>query len=156
MIITKDELFPKRLLPGTEDRRIAARTCSFFSWMAALWFFVSPWAYFGVSDERSAWNAWIVGAVMVLASMVRMIQPRGTTGFSMANAVLSVWVLISPFVFGYAGQTAHLVNTLTIGSVILSCSVLSAMVSRDVDTRIGTPDVAIREDPQAASLRRRA
>lgn len=140
MILTSAELSPNRLLPGTQDRRIAARTCSLFCWMAALWFFVSPWAYFGVSDQRSGWNDWIVGALMVLASMVRLIQPTGTTGFSAFNAVLSVWVLVSPFVFGYEGETGYLVNTLTVGAVTLSFSILSLMVSKDVDQRIGTPD----------------
>jgi hypothetical protein len=156
MILTKSELFAKRPLPGTQDRRMAARTCSLFCWMAALWFFVSPWAYFGVSDQGSAWNAWIVGAFMVLASLVRVLQPEGTSSFSTVNAVLSIWVLVSPFVFGYAAHTAHLINTLTIGAVTLSCSILSLAVSKDTDTRIGTSDVAVREDPRAASLRRRA
>lgn len=140
MIITKDELYRTSLLPGTEDRIVAARTTSLFCWMAALWFFLSPWAYFGVSDERSGWNAWIVGGVMVAASMIRMIQPRGTTAFSMLNAVLSLWVLISPWVFGYTGVTSRMINTVSVGAVTLGFSALSLLVSKDVNARIGTPD----------------
>lgn len=140
MILTTAELSPRVALPARQDRNMAARVCSFFCWMAALWFFVSPWAYFGVSDQDSGWNAWIVGAVMVLASMVRFIQPEGTTGFSVVNAVLSVWVLISPFVFGYTSDTAHLVNTLAVGAVTLSFSILSLLVSKDTTGRIATAD----------------
>lgn len=140
MILTNAEIFPRRILPTTQDRRIAARVCSLFCWMAALWFFVSPWAYFGVSDQQSAWNPWIVGGFMVAASMVRLIRPDGTSGFSAFNAILSVWVLLSPFVLGYTSQTAHMVNTLTVGTVILSCSVLSWFVTRDTKQAIATPD----------------
>lgn len=152
MIITKDELFPQNFLPATEDRRIAARICSFFSWLAALWFFVSPWAYFGVSDEPSAWNAWIVGAVMVLASIIRVIKPLGTAGFSAANVVLAFWVLISPFVFGYTGETARLVNTLAVGTVILSCSLVSLLVSRDRRATLATSDITDRWLEQSTGL----
>ena len=140
MIITKDELFGKRLLPGTEDRLTAARTSSFFCWVAAIWFFISPWAYFGVSEDRSGWNAWIVGGVMVMASMIRIIRPEGTAGFSLVNVVLGAWVLFSPFVFGYTNNTGRFINTLSVGTVLLSFSLLSFLISRDVNARIGTPD----------------
>ena len=145
MIITQAEIFPKHFLPGTEDRMAAARTSSFFCWIAAVWFFVFPWTYFGVSEERSGWNAWIVGGLMVVASLVRVIHPQGTTVFSMANAVLSVWVLVSPFVFGYSGDTGRLINTLAVGAVTLSFSLLSLLISKDVNTRIGTADASEQE-----------
>lgn len=121
---------------------VAARTSSFFCWMAALWLFVSPWAYFGVSDQRSAWNAWIVGALMVVASLVRLIHPRSTYGFSVVNAVLSLWVLASPFVFGYTSQKGRLANTLTIGAATLSFSLLSLLVSKDAGEKLATPDIS--------------
>jgi hypothetical protein len=140
MILTKAEIFPPRVLPTTQDRRIAAVVCSLFCWMAALWFFVSPWAYFGVSDQQSAWNAWIIGGLMVAASMVRMIAPDRTSGLSAFNAVLSVWVILSPFALGYSSQTGHMVNSLAIGAVALSCSILSWMVTRDKKQTIATPD----------------
>ena len=134
MINTKD------LLPEMEDRTVAARTSSFFCWIAAMWFFVSPWAYFGVSDQPSGWNAWIVGGVMVMAALIRIIHPQGTSGFSMFNVVMSVWVLLSPFVFGYYGEKGRFLNTLFVGVATLSLSLMSWLISKDVNARIGTPD----------------
>ena len=131
----------KTMLPETEDRTVAARTSSFFCWIAAMWFFVSPWAYFGVSDQRSGWNAWIVGGLMVMAALIRIIHPRGTSGFSMFNAVMSVWVLLSPFVFGYSGEKNRFINTIAVGLATLSLSLMSWLISKDVKARIGTPDV---------------
>jgi len=141
MIITKDEMFSEVVPPELQDRAIAARTSSLFCWMAALWFFVSPWAYFGVSEQSSAWNAWIVGGIMIVASLARLIDPLRTASFSVINAVLSIWVLISPFVFGFTNETNRMINTLSIGAVTLGFSIQSLMITKDDRSRIGTSDV---------------
>jgi hypothetical protein len=93
--------------------------------MAAFWFFISPLTFFGVSAQSSAWNAWLVGGAMLVASIVRSIHPEHTTVFSMLNVVLSIWVLISPFVFGYVHDTPRFANTLAVGVVILGSSIIS-------------------------------
>lgn len=46
------------------DSRVSIQFLSLLSGVAALWFFVSPWSYYGVSLHESAWNDWIVGAVI--------------------------------------------------------------------------------------------
>lgn len=136
MIITKAELFPDTHRPEYFDRDIAARTSSLFCWMAAFWFFITPWTFYGVSSQSSAWNAWLIGGAMVIASIVRMSHPEGTAVFSMLNILLSLWVLISPFVFGYADDTNRLINTLSVGAITLSFSVMSLVMTRDVNSRI--------------------
>ena len=139
MLLTKSHLFERTLPPESYDRDVAARTASLFCWMAAFWFFITPLTFFGVSAQSSAWNAWIVGGAMVLASIVRMIHPEGTTVFSMLNVVLSVWVLISPFVFDYLHDTSRLANTLAVGAVILGASLMSLLNTKAVDSEIGPP-----------------
>lgn len=141
MVITKAELFPRALPPESYDRDIAARTSSLFCWIAAFWFFITPWTFFGVSAQASAWNAWIVGGVMMIASIVRMSHPEDTIALSMLNVVLSIWVLISPFVFGYVHDTNRLINTLSTGTITFGFSLLSLLITKDIDSRIGTPDV---------------
>jgi hypothetical protein len=141
MIITEAELSPRTLAPESYDRDIAARTSSLFCWVFAFWFFITPWTFFGVSGQSSAWNAWTVGGAMMLASMIRMSHPEGTTAFGALNVALSVWVLISPFVFGYVADTMRLVNTLAVGALTLGLSLMSLLITKDVDRRIGTPDV---------------
>lgn len=140
MVITKDERYGKSPIPATQDRTVAARTSSLICWIAALWFFVSPWAYFGGSEDRGGVNGWAVGAVMVLASMARLIWPASTAGFSVLNIVLSVWVLFSPWVFGYTGNVGRLTNSLCVGVIILGFSIMSWMIHRDIYSRIGTAD----------------
>ncbi len=145
MIITKDEIYGRVLLPETADRLVAARTSSLICWMAALWFFVSPWAYFGGSEDAGGVNGWVIGAIMVAASLVRVIRPANTAGFSIVNIVLSVWVLVSPWVFNYANNTGRLTNSLCVGVVILSFSIVSWLISKDTLSGIGTLDASEQE-----------
>jgi hypothetical protein len=93
--------------------------------VAAFWFLITPLTFYGVSAQTSAWNAWIVGSLMALASLVRVSHPEGTAVFSLLNTVLSIWVLISPFVFGYVHETYRFINTLFIGILILGLSLTS-------------------------------
>jgi FtsH-binding integral membrane protein len=138
MILTKSELFERTLPPECYDWDIAARTASLFCWVAAFWFFITPLTFYGVSAQSSAWNAWLVGGAMVLASMVRMIHPEHTTVFSMLNVVLSIWVLICPFVFGYVDDTPRLANTLSVGAVVLGSSLMSLRFTKAEDSTIET------------------
>ncbi len=139
MILTKSELFPRTLPPESHDQDIAARTSSLFCWLAAFWFFITPWTFFGVSTQSSAWNAWIVGGAMVMASIVRMTHPEHTTAFSMLNVALSIWVLLSPVVFGYVHDPMRLANTLAVGAAILGLSLMSLLTTKAGDSKIGTP-----------------
>ncbi len=139
-MLTKDELFRKDYPPAVQDRRMAARVASLFSLLFALWFFGSPQAYFGVLDQPSALNDLLIGGLILTAGSIRLIWPQGTSGFSVMNVVLGLWILISPFVFGYTSQTSYMVNTLVVGAVITVCSLLSFLISRDAKRQIQKAD----------------
>ncbi len=135
MVLTKSELFELTRPPESYDQEVAARTSSLFCWLAAFWFFITPLTFFGVSAQSSGWNAWIVGGAMVVAAMVRIIHPAGTSLFSVLNVVLSIWVLLSPFVFGYEHDTYRLINTLFVGMIVLGSSLLSLSITKSSRNR---------------------
>jgi hypothetical protein len=124
MIITKDS-------PEFYDLSVAAKTASFYCLLCAFWFLLTPLTFFGVSTQTSGWNCWIVGGLLVLSTLIRVIHPQGTAGFSLFNAILSVWVLASPFVFGYTHETYRVINTLAIGSATLTLSLTSLLSTRN-------------------------
>jgi hypothetical protein len=129
MIVTNAKLFERNDARESYDDSVAAQTSSLFVFIAAFWFLVTPLTFFGVSAQSSAWNAWIVGSLMALCSLIRMSHPRGTAGFSLVNTILSLWVLVSPFVFGYIHETYRVINTLAIGVTILSLSLTSFLTT---------------------------
>ncbi len=124
MIITKDD-------PEFYDLNVSAKTASFFCFLCAFWFLLTPLTFFGVSAERSGLNCWIVGIVLALSSLLRVIRPQGTAGFSVFNAILSIWVLASPFVFGYTHETYRVINTLAVGVATLTLSITSFLSTRN-------------------------
>ncbi len=117
-------------LPELYDRSVAAKTASLFCLVSAFWFLITPLTFFGVSAEKSAWNCWIVGGLMMLSTLLRVSHPEGTAGFSLFNAILSVWVLASPFAFGYTHETYRVVNTLGVGVTTLTLSLTSFLTTR--------------------------
>lgn len=111
--------------PEQQDIAIAAQTASLMVAVAALWFFVSPWTY-GFSLHESAWNSWLVGAVLLVFSCIRLLSPSHTGGFSRVNSILAVWVFFSPWIFGYAASGPRLTNSLAVGVFIFALSLVSA------------------------------
>jgi hypothetical protein len=109
--------------PETSDNVTAARNASGVVFLAAVWLFVSPFAYYGVSDQRNAWNSWIAGVLMILLSGARLWRPLSFAAFSWVNMILGIWVAISPWVFGYVGDSARLTNSLCVGLIVLGCSI---------------------------------
>ena len=140
MILTTEDLRLFRALPEVEDRITAARISSVIAAVAALWLFVSPWAYFGVDHTASAWNAWIMGALIFMASSIALFFTRQSTPFSWFAAVLAAWVLISPFVFGYTQYLGRLINSLSVGAVILGFSLMAGVITRSIQkSRVSEP-----------------
>lgn len=118
--------------PEAQDRMIAARVTTLVTTLAAFCFFNTPILYFGVSEQGNAFNAWIVGGLLLCLCIARLVWPAGTTFISYTNAVLGVWVLISPWVYGYTGYLGHWINDMCCGSIILAFSLFSSTFTRNL------------------------
>ena len=105
-----------------------ARGASIIALLAGLWLFVSPWVY-GAYGNTNAWNSWIVGALIFLFALIRMNQPAAT-GLSWLNSILGIWIFISPWVFGYTGNTGPLINSLFVGFIVFCVAVVGANSER--------------------------
>jgi hypothetical protein len=97
--------------------------------LVALWFFVSPWVY-GAYGMANAWNSWIVGAVLVIASLVELNSDiRTAANLSWLNIVLSVWVFFSPWIYGYTANSGRFINSLCVGVIAFVLSIMTAMMA---------------------------
>ncbi len=112
------------------DRNVGAQTASLFCFLGAFWFLITPLTIFGVSAEKSGLNCWIVGGLIMFSSFIRFIHPEGTAGFSLFNAILSVWMLVSPFVLGYTHEMFRVFETITLGVILLTLSLTSFLTSK--------------------------
>ncbi len=112
------------------DKITAVRTSSLVCLLAGLWLFISPWAFYGMSDRRSAWNAWIVGILIFAIAGVRIVRPVYSAAFSWANVVLGLWVFFSPWIYGFSSNRTWLVNSLCVGLTVFAMSLASNRVRK--------------------------
>ncbi len=126
--------------PTTSNMKVAVpasqtgtRTASTIVLLAGIWFFVSPWIY-GAYTQHSAWNAWIVGAIMFILGCIRVARPAHFTALSYCNMVLGIWTFFSPWTYGYTASQGRFVNTLCIGIIVFVLSIVSASIAARTHT----------------------
>ncbi|HEU4585369.1 MAG TPA: SPW repeat protein [Gemmatimonadaceae bacterium] len=108
------------------------RVASGLNFLAGIWIIISAWVYGAIYTSGSAWNSIIVGIVIAVFSAIRFFSPRSAVGLSWINALLGIWMIISPWVFGYAGtNTARMWNSVIFGIIVLILGVWSAAATRD-------------------------
>ena len=105
-----------------------ARGASLVALLAGLWLFVSPWVY-GAYGNSSAWNSWIVGGAIFLSAAIRINRPAAI-GLSWLNSALGIWTFVSPWIYGYAGNTGRLINSLCVGFIVFCVGIIGANSER--------------------------
>ena len=86
--------------------------------LLGVWMFWSPWE-FGAASNSSAWNNWIVGAIVALAALIRVMHPHGSRRLSILNLALAVWIIGSPWIYGYVSQKSRFANSVCVGVLVL-------------------------------------
>jgi len=113
-----------------------ARGASLIALLAGLWLFVSPFTY-GAFGNSNAWNSWIVGALIFLLALIRMNRPAAT-GLSRFNSILGIWIAVSPWVFGYTGNSGRVVNSVFVGLIVFCAGLVGANSERMSHDRAST------------------
>lgn len=103
-----------------------------FNLLLGAWLFASPWLM-NYADElpTAAWNAWVLGAAIVLFAAVAMYIPK--VWEEALNILLGAWVAISPWVLAFTSNRDVTTNAVVIGSLVTLLAIW-AMV-RDPDFR---------------------
>jgi hypothetical protein len=97
----------------------ATQTTAGASWLTILlgiWVIISPFVVQFSQLPAAMWNNVIVGIVIAVLAIIRTSVPW-QTGWSWANVILGIWMIISPFVLGVM-TTAILWNNIILGIVI--------------------------------------
>ena len=107
------------------------KVASGLTFLAGVWVVISAWVYGAIYTTGNAWNSIIVGILIAVLAAIRFFAPRSAVGLSWINALLGIWMIISPWVFGYAGvNTARMWNSVVFGIIVLILSVWSAAATR--------------------------
>lgn len=96
------------------ERKSSAKI-NLLNFVLGIWVAIAPFVLGFPSQRAAGWNDVIVGlAVLILALF------RTTTGNapSIANAILGLLLIASPYVLGFASLSALLWNNIVLGAVI--------------------------------------
>lgn len=80
------------------------KVISGFIVVLGLWMIAAPWLLGYGYLTPAFWNSLIVGAVVVVVAAARIALPNQFANLSWINAALGLWLIFSPFVFGYGSD----------------------------------------------------
>jgi hypothetical protein len=94
--------------------------------LLGIWVLISPFVL-TLALPRAIWNNVVTGIVVGILAIIRVSVPN-QTGWSWINALLGIWLIISPFVLGFTSG-AGLWNNVILG-IIIAAFALSNTASR--------------------------
>ncbi len=110
-----------------------ARIPSALNILFSLWLIASPWllGYF-TKSLVALWDAIIVGVIVLVLSWIRENNPATAPWMSWVNAVLGIWMIISPFILGVAAVPGVMVDFIIVGIAFLVFGIWSALATQRV------------------------
>ncbi len=103
-------------------------SASWLNILLGIWVIVSPFALAFGLFPRALWNNVATGAAIVILGIIRAGVPQ-QSGWSWANAILGIWLIISPFVLAFAMPIA-LWNNVILGILVAIVALANAATTR--------------------------
>jgi hypothetical protein len=86
--------------------------------IVGLWVLISSFVLAFAQYAVPMWNNIAVGGAIALCAVCRL-SGRNTMGWSWLNVLLGAWLIISPFVLGFANLVTPLWNNIICGVITL-------------------------------------
>jgi hypothetical protein len=91
--------------------------------LLGLWILISPFAMGFHHLQAALWNNVAAGILIAAFAFFRVSKGHHQAGWSWGNAFLGLWLIISPFVLGFAHTLPAKWNNIIVGAIIglLAC-----------------------------------
>jgi hypothetical protein len=100
-----------------------ARIASGTSILLGIWLLVSPWVFgYQVDGAPAIWNSVTVGGAVAFFAACNLLSAHPRTGLYWINVLLALWIMMSPFRYGYAANTGFFDN-LVLAVMIAGCAI---------------------------------
>jgi uncharacterized membrane protein HdeD (DUF308 family) len=96
----------------------SARVASILNVLAGIWLIIVPFIVGFSSLTAPMVNSIVLGAVVLILAAIRASNPLQAPGLSWINLLLGIWLIISPWVVGFAAAAAATHNTVIFGIVV--------------------------------------
>ena len=113
-----------------------------FITVLGLWLMMSPRVlHFSAVHADAVWNTWLLGAAVILITAVsRYLLDERNPWEDIACAGLGLWLMISPWVLGFAAHATERSNSVIVGFLVaalaLWATVVDAGLRKWVDERM--------------------
>lgn len=94
-----------------------------------IWLVLSPWILGYMAAPVASWNAYVVGVVIAVAAVAALVAFHEWEEW--VNAALAVWLIISPWVLGFAVVTAAVWNQIVVGVLVGALALWSVFTERE-------------------------
>jgi hypothetical protein len=107
-----------------------------------LWLMMSPRVlHFAAVHADAVWNTWVLGAAIILITAVsRYLLDERNPWEDMACAALGLWLIVSPWILGFAAHVTERSNSVIVGILVaalaLWATVVDAGLRKWVDERM--------------------
>ena len=95
--------------------------------LAGIWEVLAPFILGYAAYATPTTNAIIVGLIVTVLAAVRFLGAYRAAWMSWVNAILGVWLIVAPFILGYAGTPRT--NDIIVGIIIAVLGTWSALAS---------------------------
>ncbi|HEY4444891.1 MAG TPA: SPW repeat protein [Steroidobacteraceae bacterium] len=102
------------MLAFTRNYAAQARTASGINILLGIWLIVSPWI-FGYSGTSAVMNSVIIGALISILAASRLASLRDSAVLSGVNLILALWIIASPWVYGYTTNVGGVRDNVLLG-----------------------------------------
>lgn len=85
--------------------------------LLGLWMFASPWLFAFTGQSMPAWNSYIAGAIVLILSLAALVN--FTVWEEWINVAVGLWLVISPWLLGYANMTSMTWNQVIVGLLVV-------------------------------------
>jgi hypothetical protein len=95
-----------------------------------LWLIVAPFALRYAGETAPTSEQVILGILIAALALwrARMTEPPSMAGVSWLLVAAGAWVLLAPFVLGYAGASLVVYNHVVVGALVLVLGLCQALV----------------------------
>jgi hypothetical protein len=103
------------------------RLASGLNVVMGIWEILAPFILGYSSASVPTTNAIIVGLIVTVLAAIRFFGAYRAAWLSWVNAVLGVWLIVAPFILGYAGNART--NDIIVGVIIAALGTWSALAT---------------------------
>ena len=102
--------------------------------LLGLWLLVSPRVvHFAGVQPDAIWCAWLVGAAILLVTAgSRFVIEAYSPWQDGTNAVLGLWLMVSPWALGFAAHMTARTNSIVVGFLVAALALWTMVVDTDL------------------------